>query len=958
MLGSTSVASRLATLVVASTGSFACLALFVTPAGGTIPSDLCTGNPCVVTSNVVVDAGSVLTFSGQSLVIAANVEVRVGAGANPRVMTLIADDILLEPGAKILGDPSAGNNSDGDRAAVTLQSVVGDIVLQSSGPTISAIDVRADAIEAGSITLTAANDALLDGELIATANGEDATGGQITVTASGSIVTGEEVTARGQGVFAGGGTIHLDAGLDITTEDRLTTEGEEFGGGNIELSAIGSIVVADRIVLDGGDPDGDAGQLTAVAGGDITIASSGRLQGAGGAGPDEDCGDGAKISLDAGRDIHMHGDVEVPGGFECFGGDQEYDVRLDFVQYPTSLISTSTGGPFGASGLVEIIAGRSATLGDLDLSAAGFASDATIVAPEFIDVFDKITVRGTGNPESIGGSIELQSCTIEIQPAGELDARSNFVFNGFGSTRLKASGVATVDGMVRAASPTAFAPNVGNFVFYRSAPPVVNGTVVPAEVSTLDATLPECGYCGDGIVQASLGEACDDGGIESCDGCSGTCERVDAICGDGITECGEECDDGNNNPGDGCEPGCGIGPICGNGVLDVGEICDDGNLVDGDCCSSDCLQLSTAGTVCRASAGICDSEEVCDGVSGVCPVDQKSLAECRPSAGVCDTPEFCDGAADECPADELLTGDTCRASAGPCDVAEACDGVMPECPSDEKSAAVCRPSSGACDLPESCDGVGNACPPDELVGAGVECRASTGVCDPAEECDGTTNECGPDVTLPDGDADGACDLIDVCPQDADPGQGDQDGDGLGDVCDPCNAGAEVYAPRLKITKFSTGAGDDKFKLKGTLVFDEMPEFDPVADGISIHVHDAARSEILRAHVPGGVFDSVSRVGWKARPDGRRYVFKSPTLVNGLVNKVTIAQTKFGPNTLKLVISGSKGGFASGVFELPLASTVALRPADTSGACADVDFSGPAPFPTCRYSASGAALVCR
>jgi cysteine-rich repeat protein len=49
--------------------------------------------------------------------------------------------------------------------------------------------------------------------------------------------------------------------------------------------------------------------------------------------------------------------------------------------------------------------------------------------------------------------------------------------------------------------------------------------------------------CGDGIVQASLGEDCDDGNTDPTDACTNAC--LDADCGDGIRQAGvEECDYG------------------------------------------------------------------------------------------------------------------------------------------------------------------------------------------------------------------------------------------------------------------------------------------------------------------------------------------------------------------------------------------------------------------------------
>lgn len=69
-----------------------------------------------------------------------------------------------------------------------------------------------------------------------------------------------------------------------------------------------------------------------------------------------------------------------------------------------------------------------------------------------------------------------------------------------------------------------------------------------------DCTFAECG---DGVVNKTAGEACDDGSRND-DYLAGAC-RSDcqpAGCGDAILDPGEECDDGNADDGDGCSPGC------------------------------------------------------------------------------------------------------------------------------------------------------------------------------------------------------------------------------------------------------------------------------------------------------------------------------------------------------------------------------------------------------------------
>jgi hypothetical protein len=104
--------------------------------------------------------------------------------------------------------------------------------------------------------------------------------------------------------------------------------------------------------------------------------------------------------------------------------------------------------------------------------------------------------------------------------------------------------------------------------------------------------------CGDGVVQESEGETCDDGPscnrpfFCQCD-CSG---QTPPVCGNGIQENGEACDDGDT---DNCTPACNSGctgdypMICGDGVVECGEICDDGTQCGQEGrCQCDCLAIS------------------------------------------------------------------------------------------------------------------------------------------------------------------------------------------------------------------------------------------------------------------------------------------------------------------------------------------------------------------------------
>jgi cysteine-rich repeat protein len=60
--------------------------------------------------------------------------------------------------------------------------------------------------------------------------------------------------------------------------------------------------------------------------------------------------------------------------------------------------------------------------------------------------------------------------------------------------------------------------------------------------------------CGDGTVDAQLGETCDPPGQNA--GQPDECRDDCTFCGDDVLQTVEQCDDGNNDAGDGCSPSC------------------------------------------------------------------------------------------------------------------------------------------------------------------------------------------------------------------------------------------------------------------------------------------------------------------------------------------------------------------------------------------------------------------
>lgn len=92
-------------------------------------------------------------------------------------------------------------------------------------------------------------------------------------------------------------------------------------------------------------------------------------------------------------------------------------------------------------------------------------------------------------------------------------------------------------------------------------------------------------FCSDGVTNFTAGEACDDGGESAF--CNADCTV--ATCGDGAINitAGEECDDVGESAT--CDVDC-TNAACGDGLTNAtaGEDCDDGNSTNGDGCENDC----------------------------------------------------------------------------------------------------------------------------------------------------------------------------------------------------------------------------------------------------------------------------------------------------------------------------------------------------------------------------------
>ncbi len=389
-------------------------------------------------------------------------------------------------------------------------------------------------------------------------------------------------------------------------------------------------------------------------------------------------------------------------------------------------------------------------------------------------------------------------------------------------------------------------------------------------------------------------------------------------------------------------------------LCDVAETCTGADAS----CPADGVAPTT--TVCRPAAGACDLAETCTGAGTSCPADAKSTAECRPAAGDCDVAEDCTGTSDDCPADQVAsTAVVCRAAAGPCDVSESCNGTGAACPADgfEAASVECRAASDVCDVAEQCTGASATCPADGFEPTTIECRASSGPCDQAELCTGASAACPVDTGQPDGDGDGVCDALDVCPVDADPAQTDTDNDGAGDACDPCTSTAVVAIPKVTVSKLALPSGDEKIRFRGELTLPHpfVPVLEPELKGARVLIERSDGTPVLDALLPPGAFTALTQAGWHT--SSTSFIYKNTGAVTppigGIVKMVIRDLSTRTPGLLKFSVTGKGATYTVESATLPLRATFVLDP---DGQCGTAVFPGPPPVPVCSLATT--VLKCR
>lgn len=482
--------------------SIALLLLWEDSSEATTPSDLCTGNPCVI-SKVAVLEDTVLDFgAGTEVRLTRGATLQVGVpGAATAGIELKAGSFVLEAGSRILARTTP--RTGWERSSVLLDAQGGSIDVRRG----ARVDLRGGSGSA--LELRATGDVLLRGKTDLRAKGDYVEAAALTVRAGGNAVLGGKLDAYGRGFNAFGSVIDVRAVGAVTVEEPIRADAQ-FGGEIFLSSETASVNVEKtldvrgRLANDRESGGGEGGYVTIeTLAGDVNVAGSLIAMGAT-AGSAEYVGVGGAIEIVSSGSIRLDGSVQLAGGANADAGTFTAVAEGDFVQGSRSALSSAAtpagpdgiGGPIWIETLGDAVLGRilfdgpeAGTLevtsaGDIRVlgpivgtSSLGFGGVVALSSEGGVVIEGSIDVRAPGE-DGVGGFVDVAAVTVDVLPTAKLDSRSGLPFPGFSGHRLRASGAMTIAGMLLAGG--------SNELVYETVPPVVTGLVDPAPTLVFD----------------------------------------------------------------------------------------------------------------------------------------------------------------------------------------------------------------------------------------------------------------------------------------------------------------------------------------------------------------------------------------------------------------------------------------------------------------------------------------
>ena len=234
------------------------------------------------------------------------------------------------------------------------------------------------------------------------------------------------------------GSLTIKAGsFSITGGGQVKGFSSSAPGGALTIEVLNNIQINSTVGSGAVRLSGqDAGSLTLVAtAGPVNVAGRITLYG------DGIIGSGGTLSIDSGSTITITGELDMHGGLQGSGGDLDINAVGDTLM--TGFVDM-TGGDVGG-GFLDITAGGSLTLRDIDMSGSGEAGDAGFV---IIDVGGTVRFqgefrgRGADNGEDCGDGADLDITALgDIFISAEMDIRGRGTDCSGGSLALDAASI-------------------------------------------------------------------------------------------------------------------------------------------------------------------------------------------------------------------------------------------------------------------------------------------------------------------------------------------------------------------------------------------------------------------------------------------------------------------------------------------------------------------------------------
>ncbi len=475
------------------------LSFAATHAAATTADDVCnpSADPCIIASDVVADAGSIIDVGERDLIIASGGSIVVQGGA----LTLVASDVRLTGDSRIR---TSGATRADPAGSVRIQA--GDMTL------IGDIDTRGS--PPGDIVLAASRAMEISGRIRGRSEAADSTGANFVASAATIVLSGDVDLSGGREDEGGSAVINANS---VTLSGALIASGGD--GGSVDIT------VVDTALVDSGASITTAATTAAGDGSDITIESNdvleirGALTASGRDGGEDGGGLGGSITLSgdgrvlltAGASIEslgggpdgLGGDIEVTSFFGPVVLDAVLDTSMDerdgmggsvdvvadgAVEIGGSLRAV---GGLGGGGLVSIdsnatmIVGRDASI-DASTSRDSEAGDIELDSPEEIIIAGIVRARSSRPNDGRGGTVAVQSCTVEIAPTAEIDTSGPN-----GANQLTSGGRISVRGTLRSGPEDA--TNTLAYSLFGPTPSILGAEISPPPIVEALESITPCG---------------------------------------------------------------------------------------------------------------------------------------------------------------------------------------------------------------------------------------------------------------------------------------------------------------------------------------------------------------------------------------------------------------------------------------------------------------------------------